>query len=99
VPSEKAASTRNATYSQVVATYPADARKCETSIDVTGVSPTGEWQTLGIVDYRNHLPQLQCLGTKVTLTVPATVGGMRYGAGTKLTVDKDLKWIAVESWD
>jgi hypothetical protein len=88
-----------ATYPQVVATYPADAQKCSTWIDVTAVSPTGQWSTAGIVDYRQGKPQLQCLGTRVTLKVPAVVGGMQYDAGTFLTVDKDGRWISVKSWD
>ena len=90
---------KSATYSQVVATYPAGAQRCGTVIDVTSVSPTGAWQTLGIVDYRTHKPQFQCLGTRVTLKVPVTAGGIQYEAGTLLTVDKDGRWIAVKSWD
>ena len=54
---------------------------------------------MGVVDYRQGQPQLQCLGTRVTLKIPLAVGGVQYDAGAKLTVDKDLKWIAVESWD
>lgn len=90
---------RSATYPQVVATYPADALRCSTWIDVTAVSTTGQWSTAGIVDYRQGKPQLQCLGTKVTLKVPAVLGGVQYDAGTLLTVDKDGRWIAVKSWD
>jgi ankyrin repeat protein len=90
---------KNVTYSQVLATYPADAQKCGTFIDVTGVSPTGQWQTMGAVDYRKGQPQLQCLGTRVTLKVSAAVGGVQYDAGTMLTVDKDQRWIAVKSWE
>lgn len=90
---------KSATYSQVVATYPAGAQQCGTNIDVTSVSPTGAWQTFGVVDYRNHEPQFQCLGTRVTLKVPVTVGGIQYDAGTLLTVDKNGRWVAVKSWD
>ena len=90
---------KRVTYSQVLASYPAEAKQCGTWIDVTGVSPSGGWQTMGIVDYRNFQPQLQCFGTRVTLKISLAVGGVHYDAGTKLTVDKDLKWIAVESWD
>ena len=86
-------------YSEVLASYPVEAKKCGTWIDVTGVSSSGGWQTMGVVDHRQGQPQLQCLGTRVTLKIPLAVGGVQYDAGAKLTVDKDLKWIAVESWD
>jgi hypothetical protein len=94
-----AAIPKRLTYSAVVATYPPGATRCGTMIDVISVTPTGGWETLGIVDYRSHVPQLQCLGTRVTFKVPADAGGVRYEAGTKLTVDKDLRWVVVESWD
>ena len=90
---------KRVTYSQVLASYPAEAKQCGTWIDVTGVSPSGEWRTMGIVDYVNFKPQLQCLGTRVTLKISLAVGGVQYDAGTMLTVDKDQKWIAVTSWD
>lgn len=90
---------KRVTYSQVLASYPSEAKQCGTRIDVTGVSPSGEWRTMGIVDYVNFKPQLQCLGTRVTLKISLAVGGVQYDAGTLLTVDKDQKWIAVTSWD
>ena len=90
---------RSMTYSQVVATYPAGAQQCSTWVTVTAVSPSGQWTTAGIVAHRNGKPQLQCLGTKVTLKVPAVASGIQYDAGTLLTVDKDGRWISVTSWD
>ena len=66
---------------------------------MTSVSPTGQWQTFGVVEHRAHQPLLQYYGTHVTLKVPATVGGVQHPAGTLLTVDKDQNWIAVTSWD
>ena len=90
---------RSATYSEVVATYPANAQRCSTWITVTAVSPSGQWSTAGIVEHRKGQPQLQCLGTKVTLAVPAVAGGVQYDAGTLLTVDKNGRWVAVKSWD
>lgn len=86
-------------YSQVVATYPSGATQCNTVVDVTAVSPTGQWTTMGLMQYRNHVPQLKCLGTRITLKVPLVADGIKYDVDTKLTVDKNLKWIAVESWD
>ena len=95
----KAAPAKGLTYSQVVATYPAGVKPCTTAVDVIGVSPAGQWQTLGVVEHRSHQPLLQFYGTHVTLKVPATAGGVPYPAGTLLTVDKDQKWVAVTSWD
>jgi hypothetical protein len=44
-------------------------------------------------------PQIQCYGTKITLKVAVTLEGRNYPPGTKLTVDKDLHWVEVLSWD
>ena len=43
--------------------------------------------------------QIQCYGAKITLDIPLTVDGKRFETGAKLTVDKDLHWIQVSSWD
>jgi ankyrin repeat protein len=90
---------KSVTYPQVVATYPPGAETCKTTIDVIGVGSDGSWRTSGMVDYRNFAPQLQCLGTRVTLKVPLTLGSINYSVGTKLTVDKDRNWISVQSWE
>ena len=42
---------------------------------------------------------VQCFGTRITLDVPITVDGKVFPAGTRLTVDKNLNWIAVSSWE
>lgn len=64
------------------------------------VSPNGTWELEGNADVVNGRTEIKCYGTKVTLAVFATVkGGRSYPSGTKLTVDKDLNWIVVSSWD
>jgi hypothetical protein len=89
----------NLTYSQVAATYPEGVTRCSTVVQLIGVSADGKWTTSGIVQYRNHVPQLRCYGTRVELKIPVIFGGVQCAAGTKLTVDKDLNWIPVSSWD
>jgi ankyrin repeat protein len=86
------------TYSRVLKTYPKDARICTTDISVESVTD-GQWTTLGIVEYYKHEKQQKCYGIKVVLKVPVTIDGVVYKAGTKLTVDKDLRWTEVASWD
>ncbi len=90
---------KSVTYPQVVATYPPGAATCKTTIDVIGVGSDGSWRTSGMVDYRNFVPQLQCLGTRVTLKIPLALGSINYSVGTKLTVDKDRNWVSVQSWE
>jgi hypothetical protein len=41
----------------------------------------------------------QCYGTKITVRERVTLEGKIYEPGTKLTVDEDLQWIEVSSWD
>lgn len=41
----------------------------------------------------------QCYGAKITVKGHVTLAGSTYEPGTKLTVDADLQWIAVSSWD
>ena len=38
-------------------------------------------------------------GVKLTIKQAVTIDGVTYEPGTKLTVDKDLKWVVVSSWD
>ena len=41
----------------------------------------------------------QCYGTKVVVNKGVILDGKTYTSKTKMTVDKDLKWIVVSSWD
>ena len=41
----------------------------------------------------------QCYGAKITVKEDVTLGDVAYESGTKLTVDKDLQWVEVSSWN
>jgi len=90
-------------YSQVVHTYPPGIKLCTSEAEVADVSGT-QW-LLRIpegskgIEIKNSIPQIQCFGTKITLRIEVSVNGQVYPPGSKLTVDKDLKWIAVSSWE
>lgn len=88
-----------ATYSAVKASYPFGTRLCSSEVTVKSVSPDGTWNLDGNADFVNGRTAIKCYGTKITLAVPLTIKGKTYPSGTKLTVDKDLNWIAVSSWD
>lgn len=86
------------TYSQVLKTYPRDVSLCRTDAFVE--AEYGEdWLISGTVEIANGQEQIQWYGTKITLKIPITLEGRNYPPGTKLTVDKDLHWIEVSSWD
>ena len=72
---------------------------CNTEISVVGLDAGGDWLVRGSIEIRDSKFMIKCYGTKVTLEVADTVDGVRYPAGTKLTVDKNLDWIEVSSWD
>jgi hypothetical protein len=38
-------------------------------------------------------------GTKITVVQTVTIDGVVYEPGTLLTVDENVEWIAVSSWD
>jgi len=90
-------------YSQVVNTYPPEIELCNSEAEVVDVSGT-QW-LLSIpegsngIEIKNSVPQIQCFGAKITLQVEVSIDGQVYPPGTKLTVDKDLNWIAVSSWE
>jgi hypothetical protein len=86
------------TYSQVLSTYPASADLCQTDADITGGGDDGLMLS-GTISMRNDGFVYQCHGTKLTVTVAITLDGKTYEPGAKLTVDKDLNWIEVSSWD
>ena len=91
------------TYSQVVRTYAANANLCTTECTVIAETQ-GEWllevgEGQRGIEIINNKPQVQCYGTKVKLNVSVIIDGKTYQAGAKLTVDKDMNWIEVSSWD
>lgn len=88
-----------ATYSDVVATYPSDADLCNTDATIIGGSDGG-WKVKGTVSIRNGKFTYHCYGAKITLEIDTTWDdGTDYPAGTLLTVDADLNWVPVASWD
>jgi len=90
------------TYSDILATYPPDADLCGSEGDLVEtpdggvtISP-GPSAVLSVVDGQFTI---QCYGTKLTVKEPVTLDGKTYEPGTKLTVDKDLQWTEVSSWN
>jgi hypothetical protein len=41
----------------------------------------------------------KCHGVKITIKEDVTIDGRSYEPGAKLTIDKDLNWVEVSSWD
>ncbi|MFZ1316769.1 HEAT repeat domain-containing protein [Methanothrix sp.] len=90
------------TYSQILATYPEGALGIygvRTEGNVTKVTDEGWDLNLTQIEIKNGDAVIQGYGTKITLDVPVTVDGKTFDAGSKLTVDKDLNWVEVSSWD
>lgn len=87
------------TYSEVLRTYPKGVELCKTVASLEAVGQGGSWLLDGDVEYRASKALIKCYGTKITLKVPVTLEGKTYPPGTKLTVDKNLHWIEVSSWD
>jgi len=88
------------TYSEVVRTYPKDAELCSTVASIVGVGQGEEnWLLDGDIEFRDSQMMVKCYGTKITADMAVTIDGTTYPAGTMLTVDEDLNWIVVSSWD
>ena len=87
------------TYEEVVTTYPDGVPLCQTDTEVVG----GNDQQLSlqggfIAVNEDGVERYQCYGTKLTVRKKVTLKGKTYQPGAKLTVDKDLYWIAVSGW-
>ncbi len=88
------------TYSEVLRTYPRGTELCKTVASIEGVGAGEEnWLLKGDVEFRDNQMLVKCYGTKITVNVSVTIGNKSYAPGTKLTVDKDLNWIEVSSWE
>lgn len=88
------------TYSEVLRTYPSGVQHCKTVASIEGVGAGKEnWLLNGDVEFRDNQMLVKCYGTKITVNASVTIGNKTYAPGTKLTVDKDLNWIEVTSWD
>ena len=86
------------TYSQVIKTYPKDIKICTTELNVS-VNPDGTLNCQGTLEERNGERLFQYYGAKLTFKTDVTLDGKKYPVGTKLTVDKNLNWLEVKSWD
>jgi hypothetical protein len=88
------------TYSEVVNTYPSGADLCHTEADLIEVMSDGSVRLSGKISYSDAQGmQYKCYGTKITMKVTGDLDGTTFQAGALLTVDKDLNWIQVSSWN
>ncbi len=86
-------------YSEVIKTYPKDFVSCKTVATLDAVMPNGTWLLNGTTEFRNNKMMVKCYGTKITIGIHIEIDGKTYEPGTKLTVDKDINWVQVSSWD
>jgi hypothetical protein len=93
------------TYSSVLATYPAGTQLCATKADLSAVDASGglSLTSVSALSMVNGTMTAKCYGTKLTVVTvgnqPVTLEGKTYEPWAKLTVDKDLHWIEVSSWN
>lgn len=87
------------TYSEVLRTYPERVELCKTVASLEAVGQGGRWLLDGDVEYRDSRALIDCYGTKISINVRVEIDGKTYEPGAKLTVDKDLNWIEVWSWE
>jgi hypothetical protein len=100
-------------YSQVLKTYPQDAQLSCTNAEVLKVTADGQWTfaeggkicpgksvlTVGPGGFTIGDGKWKSYGAKLTIKETVTIDGKSYKPGTELTVDKDINWIEVSSWD
>ena len=84
------------TYSEVVATYPANVDKCDS---VANLTADGYEVTGGSIQMRNSEIVMPCYGVRITVKQLTSVKGKKYKVGTKLTVDRKMNLTPVSSWD
>lgn len=90
------------TYSEVIKTYPAGVELCTTEASLEGIGGNGSWLLNGDIQIKDNQMQVQCYGTKITVNVEGgdlIINNVMYSKGALLTVDKDLNWIEVSSWE
>lgn len=90
------------TYHEIVGTYPAGVELCKTEASLDGIAGNGAWFLNGDIQIKDNQMQVKCYGTKITVNVDGgdvVIDGVMYAKGALLTVDKDLNWIEVSSWD
>lgn len=89
-------------YSDIIKTYPAEVELCTTEALLEGIGGDGSWLLNGDIQIKDNQMQVKCFGTKITVNVEGgdvIIDGVVYSKGALLTVDKDLHWIEVSSWD
>jgi hypothetical protein len=84
------------TYSEVVATYPANVDKCDS---VANLTAKGYEVTGGSIQMRNSEIVMPCYGVRITVKQLTSVKGKKYKVGTKLTVNTKMNLTPVSSWD
>jgi hypothetical protein len=84
-----------------VATYAPDVVVTVSDFAITGVAGDGGWWTSGTIEARGGKDLVKWYGVKITIQTPApvTIDSITYQPGDKLTVDKNLNYVAVCSWD
>lgn len=90
------------TYSEIIKTYPAGVELCTTEASLEGIGGNGSWLLNGDIQIKDNQMQVQCYGTKITVNVEGgdlVLDNVMYSKGALLTVDKDLNWIEVSSWE
>jgi hypothetical protein len=91
-------------YSGVLATYPPGTDLCRAQGFLGGQDEggiiLGDKSGNGIYVAWGGSFSIQCYGTKLTVgDRPVTLDGQTYEPGTKLTVDGNLDWVEVSSWE
>jgi hypothetical protein len=90
------------TYSEVLATLPADAElvTTDTTIDSVVTDANGTVMAYGSAEIETcDVGIYRCYGAKFTLTADAVMNGVFYPAGTLFTIDVDHNLVPVSSWD
>lgn len=86
------------TYSEVLETYPVNTALCVTNAELI-VDEDGGVNLSGIIQFSGGTFVYKCYGAKITIGETSVLDDVTYEKGMKLTVDKDLNWIVVSSWD
>jgi hypothetical protein len=90
------------TYSEVLATLPADAElvTTDTTIDSVVTDANGTVMAYGGAAIETCGADIyRCYGAKFTLVADAVMNGVFYPAGTLFTIDVDHNFVPVSSWD
>jgi WD40 repeat protein len=95
----EAATTRLPSYIEVVESYPADVDLCQAEVQIDSALLDDQWLVSGSLVFVDNQFSLNCYGVKLTVNTALELDGQPYEAGDLLTVDQNLDWIQVSSWD